>query len=61
MPLSTIERPRMSATPISMGGPSALAAHTPGYGRTRSIHTPPQTPSYHGTLNGRNNGHSHPR
>ena len=40
MPLSTIDRGR----PGSLGGPV--------YQRSRTIHTPPQTPPYHGTLNG---------
>ena len=55
MPLSTIERPRLGATPMgaaSMGGASAAYGYS---GRSRSnIHTPPQTPPYHGTLNGAN-------
>eukprot|EP00095_Tigriopus_kingsejongensis_P005177 maker-scaffold237_size242172-snap-gene-1.38 protein:Tk05177 transcript:maker-scaffold237_size242172-snap-gene-1.38-mRNA-1 annotation:"protein tweety" len=51
MPLSTIERPRLIATPSGMGG-GALPpmGTTPGY--RRNIHTPPQTPPYQGTLNG---------
>ena len=55
MPLSTIERPRMTATPSS----AAAAGAAPHYGYAgrggpggRGIHTPPQTPPYHGTLNG---------
>ncbi|XP_059084897.1 protein tweety-like [Tigriopus californicus] len=48
MPLSTIERPRLTAPPSGLGGPSL--GSTPGY--RRNMHTPPQTPSYHGTLNG---------
>jgi len=44
MPLSTIDRGRSSAL-----GP-------PTYQRSRTIHTPPQTPPYHGTMNG--HGHS---
>lgn len=46
MPLSTIERPRVGHIP----GPPATA---PGslYHR-RTTHTPPQTPPYHGTING---------
>ena len=43
MPLSTIDRGRSNTL-----GP-------PTYQRSRTIHTPPQTPPYHGTLN----GHSH--
>ena len=43
MPLSTIDRGRGSLGP-------------PTYQRSRTIHTPPQTPPYHGTLN----GHGHP-
>jgi len=47
MPLSTIERPRMG--PI--GGATPLPTANPIYHR-RTVHTPPQTPPYHGTLNG---------
>ena len=46
MPLSTIDRGR---APNLGGGP-------PTYQRSRTIHTPPQTPPYHGTLNG--HGHA---
>ena len=46
MPLSTIDRGRASNLG---GGP-------PTYQRSRTIHTPPQTPPYHGTLNG--HGHA---
>lgn len=41
MPLSTIDRGGRGG---SMGAPI--------YQRSRTIHTPPQTPPYHGTLNG---------
>ena len=41
MPLSTIDRGGRGG---SMGAPM--------YQRSRTIHTPPQTPPYHGTLNG---------
>ncbi len=47
MPLSTIERPRMGP----LGGPAPVTAANPIYHR-RTAHTPPQTPPYHGTLNG---------
>jgi len=43
MPLSTIDRGRGG----QLGGPGP-----PTYQRSRTIHTPPQTPPYHGTLNG---------
>lgn len=50
MPLSTIERPRM--TP-GLGGGSIGGIGTYGQHRgPRTIHTPPQTPPYHGTING---------
>ena len=48
MPLSTIDRGRSS----QLGGPGG----PPTYQRSRTIHTPPQTPPYHGTLNG--HGHT---
>ena len=57
MPLSTIERPRAglgSATLVGVSGPGAAMGAGPSqsiYSR-RNIHTPPQTPPYHGTLNG---------
>jgi len=47
MPLSTIDRGRSSG----MGGGSG-GGGPPIYQRSRTIHTPPQTPPYHGTLNG---------
>ena len=50
MPLSTIERPRV--TP-GMGAGSISGIGTYGQHRgPRTLHTPPQTPPYHGTLNG---------
>lgn len=64
MPLSTIERPRPvlgsggGPTPLLSHGASAPHAHHPNpystasRARTTNIHTPPQTPPYHGTLNG---------
>ncbi len=50
MPLSTIERPRMGGHlgGVPGGGPGAASSV---YHR-RTVHTPPQTPPYHGTLNG---------
>ena len=47
MPLSTIDRGGRGGSMGmgTMGGP-------PIYQRSRTIHTPPQTPPYHGTLNG---------
>ena len=50
MPLSTIERPRMGGHlgGVPGGGPGAPNSV---YHR-RTVHTPPQTPPYHGTLNG---------
>ena len=62
MPLSTIERPR----PVlgSSAGPTPLLSHSAAHSahsnpysttartRTTNIHTPPQTPPYHGTMNG---------
>ena len=51
MPLSTIDRGRSTGT-LGPGGPGA---GPPTYQRSRTIHTPPQTPPYHGTLV--NNGH----
>jgi len=51
MPLSTIDR---GARGGSMGAPV--------YQRSRNIHTPPQTPPYHGTLNGHGqHGHIMPK
>lgn len=51
MPLSTIDR---GARAGSMGAPI--------YQRSRNIHTPPQTPPYHGTLNGHGqHGHIMPK
>merc|ERR1719187_552168 len=50
MPLSTIDRGGRGG---SMGAPV--------YQRSRNIHTPPQTPPYHGTLNGHSqHGHIMP-
>ena len=50
MPLSTIERPRMGGhlgvVPGVNAGPNNSIYHR------RTVHTPPQTPPYHGTLNG---------
>ena len=46
MPLSTIDRGRSSR--LGGGGSNG----PPIYQRSRTIHTPPQTPPYHGTLNG---------
>ena len=50
MPLSTIERPRMGGhlgvVPGVGAGPNSSLYHR------RTVHTPPQTPPYHGTLNG---------
>ena len=53
MPLSTIERPRMGG---HLGGVPSVGPGGPGsvYHR-RTVHTPPQTPPYHGTLNGHQN------
>jgi len=49
MPLSTIDR----------GNRGGSVTSAPTYQRSRTIHTPPQTPPYHGTLNGHgHNGHS---
>ena len=52
MPLSTIERPRMTqgmgASPGSISGIGTYSQHR----GPRTLHTPPQTPPYHGTLNG---------
>jgi len=51
MPLSTIDRGGRGG---SMGAPV--------YQRSRNIHTPPQTPPYHGTLNGHSqHGHIMPK
>jgi len=47
MPLSTIDRGGRGGLP-SGGGPQPI------YQRSRTVHTPPQTPPYHGTLNGHN-------
>lgn len=56
MPLSTIERPRM--TPMSAGSVSGIGPYMDrhpsqmSHRGPRTLHTPPQTPPYHGTLNG---------
>jgi len=56
MPLSTIERPRMTpGAGIAAGSISGIQGGTGIYGQhrgPRTMHTPPQTPPYHGTLNG---------
>ena len=49
MPLSTIDRGGRGGS-LGMGG--TMAGGAPIYQRSRTIHTPPQTPPYHGTLNG---------
>jgi len=52
MPLSTIDR----------GGRGGGTMGAPIYQRSRNIHTPPQTPPYHGTLNGHGqHGHIMPK
>ena len=54
MPLSTIERPRMTPG-LAAGSISGIQGGTGIYGQhrgPRTMHTPPQTPPYHGTLNG---------
>lgn len=54
MPLSTIERPRMTPG-IAAGSISGIQGGSGIYGQhrgPRTMHTPPQTPPYHGTLNG---------
>ena len=63
MPLSTIERPRPgigSATLVGVSGPGAAMAAGPYGSHRRNIHTPPQTPPYHGTLNGTSGLHGAP-
>ena len=54
MPLSTIDRGgrggSMGMGSMGMGSMGSMGA--PIYQRSRTIHTPPQTPPYHGTLNG---------
>lgn len=50
MPLSTIERPRMTPG-IAAGSISGMGTYGQHRG-PRTMHTPPQTPPYHGTLNG---------
>jgi hypothetical protein len=55
MPLSTIERPRQgmnSTTLVGVSGPGAAMGAGPYGTHRRTMHTPPQTPPYHGTLNG---------
>ena len=47
MPLSTIDRGGRAGS-MGMG----TMGGAPIYQRSRTIHTPPQTPPYHGTLNG---------
>ena len=49
MPLSTIDRGGRGGS-MGMGSMGSMGA--PIYQRSRTIHTPPQTPPYHGTLNG---------
>jgi len=49
MPLSTIDRGGRAGS-MGMGTMGGMGA--PMYQRSRTIHTPPQTPPYHGTLNG---------
>ena len=49
MPLSTIDRGGRGGS-LGMGG--SMAGGAPIYQRSRTIHTPPQTPPYDGTLNG---------
>ena len=49
MPLSTIDRGGRAGS-MGMGSMGSMGA--PIYQRSRTIHTPPQTPPYHGTLNG---------
>jgi hypothetical protein len=53
MPLSTIERPRMTSQALgpSPGSISGVGTYSQHRG-PRTMHTPPQTPPYHGTLNG---------
>ena len=51
MPLSTIDRGGRGGS-MGMGGSMASMGAAPIYQRSRTIHTPPQTPPYHGTLNG---------
>ena len=54
MPLSTIDRGRSMGG--GGGGGGMGGGGPPIYQRSRTIHTPPQTPPYHGTLNG--HGHA---
>jgi hypothetical protein len=51
MPLSTIERPRMGGGHLGVVSGAGVGATNSLYHR-RTVHTPPQTPPYHGTLNG---------
>ena len=63
MPLSTIERPRQgigSSTLVGVSGPGAAMGAGPYGTHRRTIHTPPQTPPYHGTLNGTSGLHGAP-
>ena len=63
MPLSTIERPRM--TPMSAGSVSGIGPYMDrhpsqvSHRGPRTLHTPPQTPPYHGTLNGHSSMGAH--
>ena len=50
MPLSTIERPRITPG-LAAGSISGIGTYGQHRG-PRTMHTPPQTPPYHGTLNG---------
>ena len=50
MPLSTIDRGGRGGS-MGMGSMGSMGG-APIYQRSRTIHTPPQTPPYHGTLNG---------
>jgi len=54
MPLSTIDRGSRGGG--SLGPVPGAGAVPPIYQRSRTVHTPPQTPPYHGTLNGHKNG-----
>jgi len=63
MPLSTIERPRQgiaSTTLVGVSGPGAAMGAGPYGTHRRNMHTPPQTPPYHGTLNGTSGLHGAP-
>ena len=63
MPLSTIERPRQgmaSTTLVGVSGPGAAMGAGPYGTHRRTMHTPPQTPPYHGTLNGTSALHGAP-